>query len=163
MKELTQIRQAVIDALCEAGLHALAAFPDCRAPRDTPSTTVAVGAAEGTALGFCNYLGQQYDPEQGTVTECYGKLLDGEISVEIRAPGASGCEQICEQAAEVLLGGLPAGIRPGELRGEAICWEKETGMFLRRGSLRCRAVFTALAREDGETFLDFTLKGVMKQ
>ena len=142
MKELTQIRQAVIDALCEAGLHALAAFPDCRAPRDTPSTTVAVGAAEGTALGFCNYLGQQYDPEQGTVTECYGKLLDGEISVEIRAPGASGCEQICEQA---------------------ICWEKETGMFLRRGSLRCRAVFTALAREDGETFLDFTLKGVMKQ
>lgn len=96
MKELTQIRQAVIDALCEAGLHALAAFPDCRAPRDTPSTTVAVGAAEGTALGFCNYLGQQYDPEQGTVTECYGKLLDGEISVEIRAPGASGCEQICE-------------------------------------------------------------------
>lgn len=84
MKELTQIRQAVIDALCDAGLHALAAFPDCRAPRDTPSTTVAVGAAEGTALGFCNYLGQQYDPEQGTVTECYGKLLDGEISVEIR-------------------------------------------------------------------------------
>ena len=97
------------------------------------------------------------------MTECYGKLLDGEISVEIRAPGASGCEQICEQAAEVLLGGLPAGIRPGELRWEAICWEKETGMFLRRGSLRCRAVFTALAREDGETFLDFTLKGVMKQ
>ena len=97
------------------------------------------------------------------MTECYGKLLGGEISVEIRAPGASDCEQICEQAAEVLLGGLPAGIRPGELRWEAICWEKETGMFLRRGSLQCRAVFIALAQEDGETFLDFTLKGVMKQ
>ena len=62
MKELTQIRQAVIDALCDVGLHALAAFPDRRAPRDTASTVVAVGAAEGTALGFCNYLGQQYDP-----------------------------------------------------------------------------------------------------
>ena len=37
MKELTQIRQAVIDALCDAGLHALAAFPDRRAPRDTAS------------------------------------------------------------------------------------------------------------------------------
>ena len=38
------------------------------------------------------------------MTECYGKLLDGEISVEIRAPGASDCEQICEQAAEGAVG-----------------------------------------------------------
>jgi len=62
----------------------------------------------------------------------------------------------------VLLGGLPSGIRPGELRWEAISWEKTTGMFLRKGHLQCRATFIAREQEDGEAFLDFILKGVMK-
>ena len=60
-----------------------------------------------------------------------------------------------------LLAGLPAGIRPGELRWEALCWERETGMFLRRGTLQCRAVFVAETGEDGTVFRDFILKGVM--
>ncbi len=71
-----------------------------------------------------------------------------------------GAEQV-RQAAEVLLGGLPSGIRPGELSWETLCWEKETGMFLRRGKLQCRAVFVAQGHEDGEMFLDFILKGVI--
>ena len=62
----------------------------------------------------------------------------------------------------MLLGGLPSGIRPGELRWEALKWEKATGLFLRRGSLRCQAVFVAESQEDGEIFLDFILKGVMR-
>ena len=35
-------------------------------------------------------------------------------------------------------------------------------MFLRRGNLRCQAVFVARSDGDEETFLDFILKGVMK-
>ena len=66
-----------------------------------------------------------------------------------------------DPAAEVLLGGLPVGIRAGELNWEAISWEKATGMFLRRGGLHCQAVFTARSQEDGTAFLDFTLKGVV--
>ena len=62
----------------------------------------------------------------------------------------------------MLLGGLPEGIRPGELSWEALTWEKETGLFLRRGKLRCEALFLAEAGEEGETFLDFILKGVMQ-
>jgi hypothetical protein len=163
MKELTQVRDAVVSALQSAGLDAMAAFPAERAGRyEGPVAAVAVGAAEGTAMGFCNYLGEVYDTEAGTVQEVYGKQLEGDITVEIRGAGAAVCEAGCGTATEVLLEGLPSGIRPGELRWEAICWEKETGMFLRRGTLRCRAVFVAQGQEEGEAFLDFILKGVMK-
>ena len=163
MKELTQVRQAVIQALSQAGLPALEAFPDRRANSyEGAVAAVAVGAAEGKVLGFCNYLGERYDETTGTMRELYGKQLEGEITVELRADRANVCEAGVETAAEVLLGGLPSGIRPGELRWEALTWEKATKMFLRRGSLRCQALFVAESREDGVLFLDFVLKGVLK-
>lgn len=162
MRELTQVRDAVVSALNGAGVQALAAFPADRAKRYSgAAAAVAVGTAEGKALGFCNYLGEVYDAEAGAVREVYGKQLEGIITVDIRAERAADCEAACETAAEVLLGGLPSGIRPGELNWEGLCWEKETGMFLRRGGLRCQAVFVAREPEDGQLFLDFILKGVM--
>jgi hypothetical protein len=163
MKELAQIRQAVIDVLTDGGLTALAAFPDSRAKAYSGAVAaVAVGAAEGKAMGFCNYLGESYDETAGTVRELYGKQLEGDITVDIRAERAADCETGCQQATEALLGGLPSGIRPGELRWEALTWEKATGMFLRRGVLRCQAVFMAESQEEAPEFLDFILKGVMR-
>ena len=162
MKELSQVRRAVLQALERSGLLAVEAFPEGRAESyGAAVAAVAVGAAEGKNLGFCSYLGERYDEEAGTVRELYGKLLEGEITVDIRAERAADCEAGCEQAAEVLLGGLPAGIRPGELRWEALAWERATEMFLRRGRLQCQAVFTAESQEDGGLFLDFILKGVL--
>ena len=164
MKELAQVKQAVIEALNRGGVAAIEAFPAERAKAYPGAVAaVSVGAAEGKTLGFCNYLGEIYDEEAGTVRELYGKQLEGEIAVEIRAERAVDCESGCQQAAEVLLGGLPGGIRPGELRWEALSWEKSTGMFLRKGFLRCQAVFVAQSGEEGEAFLDFILKGVMKK
>lgn len=163
MKELMQVKQAVIRALGEAGMTAMGAFPDSKAKAYPGAVaTVAVGAAEGKMLGFCNYLGEVYDPEAGTVRELYGKQLEGDIAVDIRADRAADCEDGCQQVSEVLLGGLPSGIRPGELRWEALVWEEATGMFLRKGHLQCQAVFVAQSQEDGELFLDFILKGVMQ-
>ena len=163
MKELMQVKQAVIRALKDAGVTAMEAFPDSRAKAYPGAVaTVAVGAAEGKMLGFCNYLGEIYDPEAGTVRELYGKQLESDITVDLRADRAADCEEGCQRAAEVLLSGLPAGIRPGELRWEALVWEKTTGMFLRKGHLQCQAVFVAQSQEDGELFLDFILKGVMQ-
>lgn len=162
MKELTQIRDAVISALREAGLTAEAAFPPQRAERYRgAAASVAVGAAEGMALGFCNYLGETRDAD-GTPRELYGKRLKGSISVDLRAERAADCEKGAESAAAVLLGGLPEGIQPGELCWEALTWEKETGMFLRKGSLSCEALFTAEAGDGDGVFLDFILKGVMR-
>ena len=96
------------------------------------------------------------------VRERYGKELTGQITVELRAERAADCEAGCERATEVLLSGLPEGIRAGELTWEAISWEKTTRMFLRRGTLVCRALFLAESEAEAGTFLDFRLKGVMK-
>ena len=81
--------------------------------------------------------------------------------MELRANRAADCERGCETATEVLLGGLPEGVRTGELTWEAICWEKTTGMFLRRGVLECRALFLAESAVESGEFLDFRLKGVI--
>ena len=163
MKELMQVRQAVLEALTKADITALEAFPDGRAKAYSGAVaTVSAGAAEGKAMGFCNYLGEIYDPDAGTVRELYGKQLEGDVLVDVRANRAADCERGCEAVSEVLLGGLPAGIRPGELRWEALAWEKSTEMFLRRGTLRVQALFVAQSAEDGEAFLDFILKGVMQ-
>lgn len=162
MRELRQIRDAVIAALREAGLAAEAAFPaKWAAERKTPLATVAVGAAEGRAVGLCGYLGQTRDA-WGEVREVYGKRLEGEVTVDLRAERAADCESGAETAAAVLLGGLPEGIRPGELSWEALSWERETELFLRRGRLRCEALFLAESGDEGETFLEFRLKGVLR-
>ena len=162
MKELRQMRDAVISALRAGGLAAEAAFPGkWAAERKTPLATVAVGAAEGRALGFCGYLGEARG-EDGEAREVYGKRLEGVITVDVRAERAADCQRGCETAAAVLLGGLPEGIRPGELRWEGLAWERETELFLRRGRLRCEALFLAESEDGGAVFLDFVLKGVLR-
>ena len=133
MKELSQIRMAVLDALRGAGIQAMEVFPEKQAMAYSGVVAaVGVGAASGKTAGFCHYLGEMKDPETQAVRERYGKELFGQITVELRANRAADCERGCETATEVLLGGLPEGVRTGELTWEAICWEKTTGMFLRR-------------------------------
>ena len=162
MRELNQIRDTVIAALKAAGLPALAAYPDQKAVRQNcPTVTVAVEAAESRTVGFCSYLGQERDPETGSIRELYGKQLEAVIAVEIRGERAAVCERGCEQAAEVLLSGLPTGVRPGELSWEALAWERETRSFLRRGHLQCRALFLAKTEDEETVFLDFKLKGAV--
>lgn len=162
MKELSQIRMAVLDALRGAGIQAMEVFPGKQAMAYSGVVAaVGVGAASGKTAGFCHYLGEMKDPETQAVRERYGKELFGQITVELRANRAADCERSCETATEVLLGGLPEGVRTGELTWEAICWEKTTGMFLRRGVLECRALFLAESAVESGEFLDFRLKGVL--
>ena len=121
MKELSQIRMAVLDALRGAGIQAMEAFPEKQAMAYSGVVAaVGVGAASGKTAGFCHYLGEMKDPETQAVRERYGKELFGQITVELRANRAADCERGCETATEVLLGGLPEGVRTGELTWEAI-------------------------------------------
>ena len=153
-----------LDALRGAGIQAMEAFPEKQAMAYSGVVAaVGVGAASGKTAGFCHYLGEMKDPETQAVRERYGKELFGQITVELRANRAADCERGCETATEVLLGGLPEGVRTGELTWEAICWEKTTGMFLRRGVLECRALFLAESAVESGEFLDFRLKGVMSE
>ena len=104
MKELRQIRDAVISALRAEGLAAEAASPGkWAAERKMPLASVSVGAAAGRALGLGGYLGQTRDGK-GEVREVYGKRLEGVITVDVRAERAEDCEMGGETAASALLG-----------------------------------------------------------
>ena len=162
MKELREIRDAVIRALREGGLAAEAAFPSKWAAGGRKAlATVSVGAVEGRNIGFCGYLGEIRD-SSGEVLEVYGKRLEGTISVDVWAERAGECDRGGETAAAVLLEGLPEGIRPGELCWEGLAWDQKTGLFLRRGRLRCEALFLAESKEEAGAFREFRLKGELR-
>lgn len=161
MNGLNQVRSAVIAALADGGLTAVAAY-EGKAKR-YPGAVIAVDVAEaaGKAMALCSYLGKTYDEQSGTVKELYGRQLTVGISLEVRAPVAADCETAMETAAERLMSSLPSGLRPGEQSWEAVCWDRDNQLFLRRGRVSCRAYFTAQADEEDGTLLDFILKGVL--
>ena len=107
------------------------------------------------------YLGQTPDRR-----EVYGLRLELTLSMDLYSPaelGAPGCDSALETLHQVMLSGLPAGLRPAELRWEETVWDEDTAMFVRRGSLSCGAYFTAEASEDGVLLTDFILKGVVRK
>ena len=82
MRELSQIRDAVVSALAAEGMAALDAYPDQRARRyGCPVAAVAVETAESRTVGFCNYLGEVFDTGAGAPRELYGKKLEAVISM----------------------------------------------------------------------------------
>ena len=162
MTGLNQIRDAVVAALRSAGMNALAAHAGKTAEITGPVLTVDVGEVAQQQAALCSYLGEQTDANSGEPREVYGRRLDVTIALEARAPAAADCESACESAAEVLLGdGLPSGLRMGVQSWEAVTWDKTNRLFLRRGSVKCRALFLALADAESADLLEFTLKGVL--
>lgn len=164
---LEQVKQAVIQALEQAGARAIAAFSPGWARRyDTPVVAVGLrtGESRGTAMG--NYLGQQVDPATNLTREIYGAQLELTLSLDIYSPaaaGAAGCDETLPLLHQVMLEKLPSGLKPLELRWEETGWDESSGMFLRRGSLLCSACFLAAATEEGGPLTDFILKGVMSK
>lgn len=162
MTGLLAVRAAVLTALSDAGLTALAAYAG--AARDDPGATVCVDVAgvESGPMALGGYLGQLLDGDTGAVREVYGLKMEATISLEVRAPAAADCERAMEAASDALNGALPSGLRLREESWEAVSWERASRRFLKRGSLRCTACFTASAEEGSGEFLDFTLKGVLR-
>ena len=162
MNGLEQVKQAVAGALNQAGRAVRTAFePGWAARCDRPVAAVGLrtGESRGGAMG--RYLGQTPDRR-----EVYGLRLELTLSMDLYSPaelGAPGCDSALETLHQVMLSGLPAGLRPAELRWEETVWDEDTAMFVRRGSLSCGAYFTAETSEDGVLLTDFILKGVVRK
>lgn len=165
MSGLEQVKLAIAKALEKAGISAQTAFAPGWA-KACPEPVVAVGLRMGESRGGAlnSYLGQRLDPKTQLCQEVYGMRLELTVSLDIYCPpgdGAGRCDSVLEGLHQVMLEGLPAGLRPVELKWEEPAWDEDTSMFLRRGSLRCNAFFTAQASEDGLLLSDFILKGVV--
>lgn len=165
MNGLEQVKTAIAGALEKAGVSAQTAYAPGWA-RKYEGPVVAVGLRTGESRGGAmgSYLGQRLDPCTQTNQEVYGLRLELTLSLDIYCPpkdGTAGCDSVLETLHQIMLEGLPSGLRPFELKWEEASWDKDTTMFLRRGSLSCSAYFVAAASEDGLLISDFILKGVV--
>lgn len=162
---IEQAKRALCAALERAGLQAETAFtPERAAARESAVAVVGLRRGESRGGGLSSYLGRRQEGSRWR--EVYGLRMELTLSLDLYAPaelGVAGCDRALETLHQVMLEGLPSGLRPKELCWEEAAWDQETAMFLRRGSLRCEAVFTAQAEEDNELVTDFILKGVVRQ
>ena len=162
MSGLNQVRLAVIGALERAGVKAVPAFEGKAKRYHGAVAAVDVGAVSGKPVSLGSYLGQVYDEEIGTVRELYGCQLDVTLTIDVWAETAADCETACEKAADVLLtGNLPTGLRLQEQSWEAIAWDRNNQMFLRKGKVGGKGYFTASLDEESAQLTDFNLKGVL--
>ncbi|MBU5626263.1 hypothetical protein KQI82_04920 [Oscillibacter sp. MSJ-2] len=162
MTGMNQVRGAVIRCLQDSGLEAVPRMGQQREKRPGGAVAaVGVRQSSGRAMGFCSYLGQVYDEEKGTVRELYGKRLEVDLAVDIYAPESDECEAAAETAAEVLLSGLPSGLKPLEASWGEVKWDRDRDLYVRQGAVRCTAYFTATGSEESGALLDFELKGVV--
>ena len=165
MNGLEQVKAALSAALERAGIAAQAAFSPGWA-RSYSQPVVAVGLRQGESRGgaLSSYLGQRTDPDTQLCQEVYGMRLELTLSLDIYCPprdGTAGCDSVLEALHQIILEGLPSGLKPMELKWEEAAWDKDTAMFLRRGSLVCSAYFVATASEDGLLLSNLILKGVV--
>ena len=167
MSGLEQVKSALAAALERSGLRAHSAFaPGWARAYTGPVAAVGLrtGESRGGALG--SYLGRRTDPETLECREIYGMRMEMTLSLDLYSPpksGAAGCDSALETLHQAILEGLPAGLRPTELKWEETAWDEDAQMFLRRGSLSCSACVTAEASEDGLMLSDFILKGVVSR
>lgn len=167
MNGLEQVKDAIAAALEKAEIRTQTAYAPGWAKKYT-GPVVAVGLRTGESRGgaLSSYLGQRTDPKTQTCQEVYGMRMELTLSLDIYCPpkeGAAGGEGVLEALHQIMLEGLPSGLRPTELKWEEASWDPDTAMFLRRGSLACSAYFIAAASEDGAVFSDFILKGVVRK
>lgn len=165
MNGLEQVKRAIADALEKAGINARTAYePGWAGAYHGPVVAVGLRTGESRSGALSSYLGQRTDPGTRVSQEVYGMRLELTLSLDIYCPpgdGTAGCDGVLEALHQIMLEGLPSGLRPTELKWEEAAWDEDTSMFLRRGSLACGAYFVAAASEDGLLLSDFILKGVV--
>ena len=166
MAELDAITSIVRDTLVAGGFQAaICDYPfGGKMRHETPVVSVGIKSGSGVAAGFAEYLGQQYDSENDTYNELFGKKLDVVIGLHIYSPksesfGADGCLSVFSEAASIL-SKLPGGLRIREITCGETEYDAAIGMFHCPVDLKCTAFMYAIKKEEND-ILDFTLKGVL--
>jgi hypothetical protein len=119
--------------------------------------------AEGSGLG--DYLGNQYDGDSRVWRELYGKRLTVRLGLDLYAEGEGAAQRIqtaFDQLAGALHRGGPDGLKVKSFSCGETSYDKDSRLFRRQAEAECVACLYAAA-EEGETFLDFEIRGAWNQ
>ena len=158
---------ALAEALSESGVRARGSFPLSRMDlKDGAVVCVSVRSSVMLSSGMGDYLGRAVDSQGNDCGELYGLKLELSVGLDIYAPagrerGAGEC-LLCYERVSRALTELPSGLKMRELR----CGEAQpdgiTEGYKCPVELLCTAHIVGQTDGDSGGFLDFILKGVVK-
>ena len=159
-----QVRAALAQKLEEAGITTVAAWERMKIPQLTGTAAVlGVQETESDSAALWNYLGEQWDDENGAPVERYGRKLRLALYIDFYAPkvAAGEIEKCCQTLEEILISDFTECIRTDSVQRGEISYDSISGYLKCRCTVSCAAYFTATRVEEGALLTDFTLKGVL--
>ncbi len=161
---MEQLIARLLALLREAGLPAIAAMPDEKAPRlKAPACAVQISKARLLPPGFAQYLGVQDDPEHGQM-ELYGARLSAELTIRVYSPTALGAQTCMEAAGRVMDALLhpQTGLRVQSLETEACSYSGPYDHFSVPVHVTAEAWVWTDSPEQVQLFTDFNLRGELQ-
>lgn len=160
---LDEVLNEVVTALRGKGVHAVRDYPgECFAGR----STVCVGAEKCSSVsaGLGDYIGVRSGLGEAGDRELYGRRLELVLSFEVFCgfdEGVEGCTGLSLSLGQ-LLEELPRGISCDRLETGEVTSDESMQCFRSKSLLYCTAFLEAESSGDEGDFLDFRLKGTMK-
>jgi hypothetical protein len=163
---LDDILGRMADYLTAQGVEAVAAWPgQARLERTRPVVVVSLRGCQAGAAGFQDYLGERYNETTGLWEELYGRRATLTFGLDLYAP-AEGTEDGMQRAfhdlAQALTKGGPEGLTVQEFSCGETAYDSGGRLLKRTAQAVCLAYLYAVA-EPGGVFLDFELRGGVKQ
>ncbi len=158
------VRERMAAYLAGHGVEVLTAWTEEKRPAlEKAAVVVSLRGCQAGPAGFQNYLGERYNEETGLWEEIYGRNARLTFGLDLYVPAEQG-GQALQSAFDALAGALAQGGPEGLNVEEFSCGETgydKSGRLLKRSAQAvCRAVLR-VTEQDGGSFTDFELRGVM--
>ena len=163
---LERIRERMTQYLQDHEVNAVTTWPkEERVERGEAVVSVSLRRCQAGPSGFQDYLGERFNQETGQWEELYGRRVKLTFGLDLYASAQVG-EQGVQAAFDALAGALqdggPEGLEVQEFScGEAVY--ENAGRLLKRPAEAVCAAYLYAVTEPGGAFLDFEIRGGIKQ
>ena len=157
--------QAMADYLTGRGVAAIAAWPMALRKEEGPVAVVTLRGCRAESAGFQDYLGERFDEEKGLWEELFGKKASVTLGLDLYArekEDGQSLRQAFDRLAEALILGGPEEVRVEEFSCGETAYDGESRRLKKPVQAVCSVYLSAAAPGGGE-FVDFELRGVVKQ
>ncbi len=164
---LTALREAMTDFLVSRGVRAVSAWPEAgRLVRSAPLAVVRMKEVEAQPMGFSDYLGRFWDPDNEQWRERYGQRIAVTFALDLYSPrtdGEEGCRVLLDQAAGAFRSGGPAGLAVERWSMAEPEFDRESGMYRGELTARCQGTLEAVTDLETGVFLGFEIRCIERK